>query len=85
LKFVYLVAHVDTTTKPPRITGTGLYSEPAKSLTGAIMKGRFAFDVQVASGSNFEKAKRNLLNMLNTDIGRLAYGWALDMLPEHMR
>jgi hypothetical protein len=74
----YLVAHM--TTKPPCIVGTGLYSESAASLSGAIGPGRFAFDVAHGDGPTYESARRRLLEI--PEPWRQVYQWALDMLPE---
>jgi hypothetical protein len=80
-KRCYLVAHM--TTNPPTIIGTGLYSEPAASLTGALGPGRFAFDVVHGDGHDFEAAKRSILEMPMPY--RSIYQWAIDMLPESER
>ena len=75
----YLVAHMDTTVSPPRILGVGIYSEPARSLTGAICRGRFAFDVADAPGHDYEAACRNIVEM--PEPYRSVFAWALNMLP----
>ena len=77
-KTVYLVAHMDTTVSPPRITGAGIYGEPAKSLSGAIGRGRFAVDVLEETGPNFEEAQRRIVEM--AEPYRSVFAWALDML-----
>ena len=84
MSFAYLVAHIDTNARPPRVVRTRIYIKSARELVGPP-RGEFAFDVQVASGMTFDKACRNLLNMLNTDVGRITYGWAVEMLPEEQK
>ena len=79
----YLVAHVDTSVRPPKILGTGLYSESAASLTGAIGHGRFAFDVTYADGPTYESARDSILAMPEPWVS--AFRWAIDMLPDGER
>ena len=76
-KTAYLVAHMRT--DPPRIVGCGIYSESARSLTGALGRGCFAFDVCEEEGVDFETARRAILNM--SEPYRSVFGWAIDMVP----
>ncbi len=82
-KKVYLVVHIDTSTKPPRLVGAGIYGEPARSLSGAIGHGRFAVDIHEETGPNFEEARRRIIEM--PEPWRSAFAWALDLLPESDR
>ena len=75
-KTVYLVAHIDTESR--RIVSAGIYSEPARSLSGAIGRGCFAFDVHEETGRDFEDASRKLLDM--PEPYRSVFAWALDMV-----
>jgi hypothetical protein len=79
MSFAYLVVFLDTRVIPARAIRAGIYSASAKGLTTKV--GEFPVDVQLASGRDFAKARANLVNMLDNDIGRLVYGWALDMVP----
>lgn len=82
-KTAYLVVHLDTTHTPPVFLGVGIYSEPARSLTGAIGPGRFALDVHEARGPDFETARRRILEM--PEPYRSVFKWALDVVPESGR
>jgi len=79
-KTVYLVVHIDTSAKPQRVVGAGIYGEPARSLTGAIGRGRFAVDILEETGPNFEEARRRIVEM--PEPWRSVFAWALDLLPE---
>lgn len=81
-KTAYLVAHLDTSAWPPVVVRTGIYSEPASSLSGAIGRGRFAVNVWEETGPSFEEAQRRIIDMPSP--WRSMFEWALDLLPEHL-
>jgi hypothetical protein len=76
-KKAYLVAHMRT--DPPRIVGCGIYSEPARSLSGAIGHGVFAFDVCEDEAGTFDGARARILKM--AEPYRSIFAWAIDMVP----
>ena len=78
----YLVVHLDTKTEPPTVLGCGVYSESAKSLTGAIGRNRHALDVLEAPGRDYEDALRQLARARNFYRESGAFEWAFRMVPE---
>jgi hypothetical protein len=77
----YLVVHLDTEARPPRVLGCGVYSEPARSLTGAIGNGGHALDVLDAPGADYEDALRNLAKVREFYRESGVFEWAFRMLP----
>ncbi len=76
----YLVVHMDVTVAPPVAKAAGIYSESARTITGAIGKGLFAFDVLEASGENYEEACAEL--HAAREFCRGVFDWAFDLLPK---
>ncbi len=76
----YLVAHFDITSGKPVLTGTGIYSESAQSLTGAIGRGQWSADVIDVAGYNFAEARKKLIAGIR-EMYPETFGWALDALP----
>ncbi len=77
----YLVAHVDTTSRPPTVVGVGIYSEGSQTLSGAISNRSWAFDVLHATGEDFETAIANAKAAV--DQFPNVYGWVKRFeLPE---
>lgn len=78
----YLVVHLDTSVSPPVVTGAGIYSESARSLTGAIGRRVFAFDALQASGEDFVSAK---MNVIKDARDWRCYDWALELVERGSR